>query len=89
MPELNEPPTVIDCHCPDTFCSGIARIDRLSGDLLRFIIYAENYTPHGKEWMVVAKLIWPASAIPLAIRQASFALAERGTELVGDVARLM
>lgn len=86
MPEI---PVLLDTNCPDTFCSGIAKIDRLSGNLLRLVIYSEHPTANGKEWVVVAKLIMSASIVPSAVRQIAFAIGERGAEFSDTVTRLM
>lgn len=83
-----EAPMVIDGGCGDTFCSGIARIDKLSGNLLRLVIYSEHPTPGGKEWVVVAKLVLSASAAPTTIRQIALAIGEH-SKGGGDFPRLM
>lgn len=86
MPEV---PVLIDSNCPDTFCSGIARIDRLNGNLLRMVIYSEHPTGKGKEWVVVAKLVISATTVPTAVRQIAFAIGERGAEFPDNIAWLM
>lgn len=64
------PPLVEFAHCPDIFASGLARIEKLSGGVLRFVFFADQITDEGQhERHVVARLVIPISEVPKAVRQ--------------------
>lgn len=89
MPDRQVPVLIDGMQCQDVFCSGIARIERLGGGCFRFVLYSEQHVDGRWEWQVVNKLVLPVTALPGAIRQASFALAEDGVLLDRDLAQML
>lgn len=58
--ERNAPPLVELSHVPDVFVSGIGRIDKLGGGMVRVVFYAEERASDGSvERVVVAKIVRP------------------------------
>ena len=73
-----EAPVMIDTGpLPDTFFSGIGRIEKLTGGCFRFMLYAEHVRDDGRrERLPVASVVCPLSIIPNALRQVALAIAE-------------
>jgi hypothetical protein len=73
---------------PDVFCSGIGAVEQV-GECLRFYLYVLQQPIAGEagrqERHIVAKLIVPAKAVPLAAMQM---LAAVGMDLVRDLPEL-
>lgn len=67
---LSEPIVV-----PDTFVSGISHLEDLGDGNFRVVLYARQHSPYGGEdFVIVAKLIMPSSAIINGINTAKAAL---------------
>jgi len=66
----------------DIVCSGLGRVERLSGGLLRFWLYIEQDDGEGAGNIVVAKIIAPVSAVPSAVLQMIEAIGVEVTSLL-------
>lgn len=65
--------------CPDIFVSGIARIEKMTGDVYRFVFYVEQMIEDGHMCKVVAaRILVPGTIIPIAIKQAAYATGDMG-----------
>lgn len=70
-------PLVEDGVVPEVFVSGIARIERLSGGMVRITFYSERHTDQGEmEHVTAAKIISPLLTWPQALKMLSRALGE-------------
>ncbi len=68
-------PLIEPVHCPDIFASGIARVERLAGGLVRIVYYVEDHDEAGRAVRVVtAKMLRPISGLH---SSAMLALADR------------
>lgn len=72
----------------DTIVSGLGRIERLSGGLLRFWCYIEQDNGDGTpvENLVVVKIVAPESAIPDAILKMLRAIGAKATTIMPEIA---
>ena len=55
-------------HIPDTFISGIGRIDRLEGGMVRVVFYSEEPTAGRMERVVVCKIVRPVATWGAALK---------------------
>jgi hypothetical protein len=72
----------------DTICSGLAAVERLDGNLLRFWLYVQQTNDEGsQEKIVVSKIVVPATAVPDAVMRMLGALdpEARIVPLVNDI----
>lgn len=82
---LKDAPPLVDLgDCHDVFLSGIAKIERLPGNCLRFVCYVEETDGREKVRKVVARMIWPMGALPLALRQTAESLTTHGGPLLAE-----
>lgn len=73
-----EPPTIElieDVGAPEIFASGIARIEWLSGGMVRVVFYVERMEGGQMVHAVALKLVRPASTWPKALRIITAAMA--------------
>lgn len=64
--------------CADVTATTIARIDRLPGDLYRFVLAIDQTLEDGTSArIVVAKVIWPLCALPAAMQQLALIIADK------------
>lgn len=62
-------------NIPDTYCTGIARIERLGDGCFRFVLYCEEHPERGVARRVkVASLVCSAAIVPRALKQTAAAL---------------
>ena len=68
----------------DIFVEGIGQIAKVSGDCLRFTLYATRDYGDGEvpERIIVAQLIWPKEALRLALAQTANAM--QGLPFIDD-----
>lgn len=82
---MRVPPLVELSHVPDVFVSGIGRIDKLGGGMVRVVFYAEERNSDGAvERVVVAKIVRPRATWHLALKQISEAMTDDGPLLADD-----
>lgn len=63
--------------CADVTATTIARVDRLPGDLYRFVLAIDQTLDDGTPArIVVAKVIWPLCTLPAAMRQLAAIMAD-------------
>ena len=68
---------------PDIFCSGLGAIERLEGNCLRLYFYVSQTAEDGsnrRDKIVVARLVVPASAVPIAVLQMIAAAGENTSQ---------
>jgi hypothetical protein len=64
MNDGSEPPLVETVYCPDIFATGIARVERVGGECVRLILYAEQENEAGQiERVIVCKLVRPIKTL--------------------------
>lgn len=77
------PAVVEPVYCPPVSVDGIASIHRLPENRFQFTVYQSTVSDDGHvEHVIVARLICPTSAIPIAIRQVTRAIAEPAMDFV-------
>lgn len=82
---LKDAPPLVDLgDCHDVFLSGVARIERLPGNCLRFVCYVEETEGGQTRHTVALKVIWPIEVLPLVLRQAAQALTGEAALFVDD-----
>jgi hypothetical protein len=59
---------------PDTFVSGLAEVEDVGDGCLRFTFFAKQHHGGVEDWLVVAKLVVPAAAVPPALLLAARAV---------------
>jgi hypothetical protein len=69
-------------HIQDVFASGLGRIDKLSGGMIRLVFYVEEVGPEGIERHVVAKIIRHRSSLGHSLKAIATAVSEE--PLVAD-----
>lgn len=74
MTEQKEPNLIELENFPDVLVTGIDRIERLPGDLFRFVFVVERQVGHDHVRVTVANHVWPLSQIPRALRQTAEAI---------------
>ena len=70
-----QPIPLIEDPAPEIFASGIARIEWLSGGMVRIVFYAERMEDGQMVHGVVLRLVRPASTWPKALRIIAAAMA--------------
>lgn len=82
---LKDAPPLVDLgDCHDIFLSGVARIDLLPGNCLRFVCYVEDMDGDDRKRTVALKVIWPMEVLPMVLRQAAQAMTGSGTAILAD-----
>lgn len=79
--QRSSPPLIELENFPDVMVTSIARIERLPGDLLRFVFAVERQIGSDRVRVPVASHIWPLSQIPAAMRQTAEAVAREPLEI--------
>ena len=78
------PPLVDLGECHDVFLSGLASIERLPGNCLRFVWYVEETDDGQKRRRVAQKAIVPLDVMPLAMAHIADALARFGEAILAE-----
>lgn len=55
----------------DTFVSGLGEVEDIGGGCLRFIFFSRHTHEGREELQIVARIIMPVEAVPVAIRMAA------------------
>lgn len=72
---LNAAPDVLDpASVSDTFVEGVASIETVSGECMRFTLYATRADEVGEAKVVVVRLVYPKSVVERINRQVRAAL---------------
>lgn len=83
--EPNSVQLVEDTGILEIFASGVARVEWLSGGMVRIVFYVERMEDGKMVHAVVLKLVRPASTWPKALRIIASAMAmENGLPIVAD-----
>lgn len=76
--------------CPDIFVSGVGKVEKLSGGLVRVIFYVERQTDSGKsERVVVAKIVRTLASIVEATALYRQAIAEADAIFIAESGKPM
>lgn len=83
-------PLIEEAYCPDIFVSGIGKIEKLTGGMVRITFFSERRGEGGRcERVVSAKIVRPLSTWPQAMRMLAMAIADVGLVVMADGSELM
>jgi hypothetical protein len=81
---------LLDFGVPDIFCSGLYRVDHMSGNNFRFVFYTEEFPGDEMRWVKSAGLILPLHSIEPGMKMTAHVITEKPLLFdAGKVQRMM